>query len=72
MDYQYSPFNPVIWGIFIGCVALIYVVVRVFRARHPDYPSAQLARKEAPKHGTAEEGTKDSRTSHRHLPVQEV
>ena len=38
MDYQYSPFNPAIWGIFFGTMALIYAVVRVFRCKHPDYP----------------------------------
>lgn len=63
MDYQYSPFNPVIWGIFIGGVALIYVIVRAFRARHPDYPSEVLAQKRAPQADTMEEDSIDPHTS---------
>ncbi len=42
MDYLYSPFNPVIWGIFGGGMVLIYTVVRVFQGKHPDYPGKRM------------------------------
>lgn len=38
MDYQYSPFNPVIWGLFIGAMVLVVAIVGAFRSRHRDYP----------------------------------
>jgi|GEM_PF-3094333 len=40
MDCDFSPANPLIWGIFIAFVVFVYLVVRVFHARHPDYPGA--------------------------------
>ncbi len=35
---DYSPFNPVIWACFLGFAAAVWIVVRVFSARNPNYP----------------------------------
>ncbi len=37
---DYSPFNPVIWLIFAGFVALTYLTVRVFHGKYPNYPQS--------------------------------
>lgn len=63
MDYQYSPFNPVIWGIFIGSAALIYGVVRAFQARHPDYPGERAGQELPEKTQQKKEGIIQSHTS---------
>ena len=41
MGYEYSPFNPLIWSIFIGFCVLTYLTVKLFHHRHPDYPYNQ-------------------------------
>jgi hypothetical protein len=35
---DYSPFNPVVWTIFAGCIASIYLIVKVYHRKHPYYP----------------------------------
>jgi hypothetical protein len=35
---DYSPFNPVIWFIFAGFVAITYLTVKVFHSKYPNYP----------------------------------
>ena len=35
---DFSAFNPLVWGLFIGFVVLVLALERIFRARHPDYP----------------------------------
>jgi hypothetical protein len=35
---DYSPFNPVIWLIMAGFVAITYLAVKVFHGKYPDYP----------------------------------
>lgn len=35
---DYSPFNPIVWTLFLGFVATIWGVARIYSARHPDYP----------------------------------
>jgi len=35
---DYSPFNPFVWAIFAGCVALVYLTVQVYHRRYPHYP----------------------------------
>lgn len=38
MGYEYSPFNPLIWLLFIGFCVITYVIVKLFHRRYPDYP----------------------------------
>lgn len=35
---DYSPFNPVVWGLFAGFVAVTWLTVRAYRLKHPGYP----------------------------------
>ncbi len=35
---DYSPLNPIIWGVFLGFAVFVWAAVRLFAARHPDYP----------------------------------
>ena len=35
---DYSPFNPVIWLIFVGFIAVTYLTVKVFHKKFPNYP----------------------------------
>lgn len=35
---EYSPFNPMIWGLFLGFATATWLVVRVFFKKYPDYP----------------------------------
>jgi hypothetical protein len=35
---DYSPFNPLIWLIFAGCIVATYLTVKVFHSKYPDYP----------------------------------
>ena len=44
MGYAYSPFNPIIWLLFIGFCVITYVIVKLFHRRYPDYPD-QLEKK---------------------------
>ena len=37
---DYSPFNPVIWFIFIGFVAITYLTVKMFHGKYPSYPQS--------------------------------
>jgi hypothetical protein len=37
---DYSPFNPVIWLIFAGFVAITYLTVKVFHGKYPNYPQS--------------------------------
>ncbi len=38
---DYSPFNPVIWLIAAGVVALAYLTVKVYHAKYPHYPNEE-------------------------------
>lgn len=35
---DYSPFNPVVWGLFLASIAIVWIAVRLFRSSHPEYP----------------------------------
>lgn len=35
---DYSPLNPVIWLIFAIFIAVIYLAVKIFHGRYPNYP----------------------------------
>jgi len=35
---DYSALNPVIWGLFIGFVGVVWITVRSHRSKHPGYP----------------------------------
>jgi len=37
---DYSPFNPVIWLIFAGFVAVTYLTVKAFHGKYPNYPQS--------------------------------
>ena len=39
MGYEYSPFNPLIWLLFIGFCLITYVIVKLFHHRYPNYPN---------------------------------
>ena len=38
MGYAYSPFNPIIWLLFIGFCVITYLIVKLFQRRYPNYP----------------------------------
>lgn len=35
---DYSPFNPLVWGLFIGFAAATWLIVHLFQKKYPDYP----------------------------------
>ncbi len=35
MNYDYSPFNPEVWGVFLAAWALIWLVGNAYRKKHP-------------------------------------
>jgi hypothetical protein len=35
---NFSPFNPIIWLIFIVFCAATWLAVKLFHSRYPDYP----------------------------------
>jgi hypothetical protein len=35
---EYSPNNLAVWGIFVAFAISVWVIARLFRSRHPDYP----------------------------------
>lgn len=35
---DYSPFNPVVWVSFFGCIVLVYLSVKIYHLRYPNYP----------------------------------
>ena len=35
---DYSPFNPLVWGLFLGAIAIVWIAVRCFRGAYPEYP----------------------------------
>ena len=35
---DYSPFNPVAWLTFFACLAAIYLSVKLYHRRYPNYP----------------------------------
>jgi hypothetical protein len=43
---DYSPFNPVIWLIVAGFVAVTYLTVKVFHGKYPNYPHEEREKKE--------------------------
>lgn len=38
MDFEYSAFNPIIWGLLLCFAVVTHLIERVFRARNPGYP----------------------------------
>ena len=34
MNYDYSPFNPVVWGVFVAAWAIILVIGNAYRKKH--------------------------------------
>ncbi len=36
---DYSPFNPIIWLIMAGFVAVTYMTVKIFHSKYPNYPN---------------------------------
>ncbi len=35
---DYSPFNPLVWGLFLAFVGIVWITLRLFRSAHPEYP----------------------------------
>lgn len=35
---DYSPFNPLVWGLFLAFIAIVWIAVRLFRRTYPEYP----------------------------------
>ena len=38
MDYQYTPFDPVVWSLFAAFVVVTYLIVKIYHRRYPAYP----------------------------------
>lgn len=38
MGPEYSPFNLLIWSLFVLFVVITYLTVKVFHRRYPNYP----------------------------------
>ena len=38
MSYSYTPFDPVIWFIFIVFFFSTYLIIKAFHRRYPNYP----------------------------------
>jgi|GEM_PF-2041160 len=34
MNYDYSPFNPIIWGAFIATWAVIWIIANAYRKKY--------------------------------------
>lgn len=41
---DYSAFNPTVWLTFAGACVIIWLVVKIFRARYPGYPGRRIER----------------------------
>jgi hypothetical protein len=37
MDFDYSPWNPVIWSLFGAFLFAVTIIVAVFHKKYPDY-----------------------------------
>ncbi len=35
---DYSPFNPVVWLTFAGFLVVVYVTVKFYHGKYPNYP----------------------------------
>lgn len=46
---DYSPFNPVVWMLFFGGLALVYLCVSVYHRIYPYYPGEEKMVKEPSK-----------------------
>ena len=40
MTFDYSPFNPFLWLIFVGFLAFVFLIVKLFHRRYPNYPAS--------------------------------
>ena len=47
---EYSAWHPVIWLIFAGFIAAVYLTVKAYHKKYPDYPGKHLP-KPAVRHG---------------------
>jgi hypothetical protein len=43
---DYSPFNPAIWLIVAGFIAVTYLTVKVFHAKYPNYPEEEKGKEQ--------------------------
>jgi len=34
MNYDYSPFNPVVWGVFVAAWVVILIIGNAYRKKH--------------------------------------
>lgn len=39
MNPGYSPFDPVVWLIFAAFTVSVYVIVKIYHRRYPNYPN---------------------------------
>ena len=44
---DYSPFHPVVWGLFLGFALLTRLIVYFFQKKNPGYPQPNLYREES-------------------------
>jgi hypothetical protein len=40
MTFDYSPFNPFLWLIFAGFLVFVFLIVKLFHRRYPNYPAS--------------------------------
>jgi hypothetical protein len=41
MAFEYSAFNPVVWGLFALFAVVTVAAQKIFRRKHPDYPGGR-------------------------------
>lgn len=39
---DYSPFNPVVWGLFAVFVMISWISVTLYHRKNPDYPNREF------------------------------
>lgn len=49
MSYYYTPFDPLIWLIFVGFLGFTFLIVKIYHRKYPSYPQSSEKDQE-PKH----------------------
>lgn len=40
MTIGYSPFDPLVWLLFFVCLLAVYLIVKCFHLKYPNYPES--------------------------------
>ena len=40
MSYYYTPFDPLIWLIFVGFLVFTFLIVKIYHRKYPNYPQS--------------------------------